>query len=87
MQCDACLAGVLVQDLFDTGASGCFTNASFAKRTGVKVHPVSIGCPTCITYANGQTSPVLGMLTSSLKLCGTTFHVRFLLEKLQRTWT
>ena len=32
MQCDASLAGVPVQVLFDTGASECFTNAGFARR-------------------------------------------------------
>ena len=82
MQCNASLAGVPVQVLFDTGASECFMNAGFARRMGFKVHSVSIGCHTCIFYANGQTSPVLGMLASSLKLCGTTFHVRFFLASL-----
>ena len=41
-----------------------------------------MGIPTSITYANGHKSPVVGMLTSSLKLCGSTFLERFLLADL-----
>ena len=83
MQCDASLAGVPVQVLFDTGASDCFMNAGFARRLGFKIQPLTnASSPTSITYANGHKSPVVGMLTSSLKLCESTFHVRFLLADL-----
>ena len=41
MQCDASLAGVPVQVLFDTGASDCFINAGFARRMGFKIQPLT----------------------------------------------
>ena len=63
LQCDAALAGSSLQILFDTGASDPFLNAGFGRQMELIVHPLTRGnCPTTITYANAQTSPVVGVI-------------------------
>jgi hypothetical protein len=78
---NARIAGVPVQLLFDTGASDNFISADFVHRMGFSKTVLS--SPQHLTYANGDSAPVQGeMSTSSLKLDGRTFKAQFLVAPL-----
>jgi hypothetical protein len=60
---NARLAGVPVQLLFDTGASDNFISADFVHRMGFSKTVLS--SPQHLTYANGDSAPVQGEMSTS----------------------
>ena len=80
MQYNARLLNVPVQLLFDTGATDNFVSSAFMRRANLTPEPLLE--PRQLTYANGDTAPVLGQFKSSIRLNGHKFSVRLLVADL-----
>ena len=67
------LAGVAVKVLFDTGATDCFVSQRFVRRVGLAMRPFLFVSE--ITYANGSSAPVVGVIRTELRLAGCLFNI------------
>ena len=79
--CCAKLAGFSVQVLFDTGATASFVNMRFVRRTGLTPDEPA-GFNRTLSYADGTSASVVGVLESHIHLAGVSLPAQLLAANL-----